>query len=131
MFATILLPNFYRQPYSRHQPALRERPLTLLDDTATKAVILQLNDAAQNEGVRAGMTPSQALARCLHLVIKARAREREQQLTAILLHHAFLLSPFVEATVLGVCTERFIHSRPLSGKLRQVHDLLTRGEVIA
>ena len=118
MFATILLPNFYLQAIARHQPALRERPLALLDDTATKAIILQLNDAAQNEGVRAGMTPSQALARCLHLVIKARAREREQQLSAILLHP-------------GVCTVEFKHSRPLSEKLRQVIDLLTRCDVIA
>ena len=131
MFATILLPNFYLQAIARHQPVLRERPLALLDDTATKAVILQLNNAAQNEGVRAGMTPSQALARCLHLVIKARAREREQQLSAILLHHAFLLSPFVEATAPGVCTVEFKHSRTLSEKLRQVIDLLARCDVIA
>ena len=131
MFATILLPNFYLQAIARHQPALRERPLALLDDTATKAVILQLNDSAQNEGVRAGMTPSQALARCLHLVIKARARAREQQLSAILLHHAFLLSPFVEATGPGVCTVEFKHSRMIPEKLQQVIDLLARCDVIA
>jgi len=131
MFATILLPNFYLQAIARHQPALREKPLALLDDTATKAVILQLNDSAQNEGVRAGMTPSQALARCLHLVIKARAREREQQLSTILLHHAFLLSPFVEATGPGVCTVEFKHSRMIPEKLQQVIDLLARCDVIA
>jgi protein ImuB len=131
MFATILLPNFYLQAIARHQPALRERPLALLDDTAMKAVILQLNDAAQNEGVRAGMTPSQALARCLHLVLKARAREREHQLSDILLHHAFLLSPFVESTAPGVCTVEFKYSRQLSEKLRQVIDLLARCDVMA
>ena len=75
MFATILLPNFYLQAIARHQPKLREQPLAVLDATATKAAILQLNEAAENEGVRAGMTPSQALSRCLHLVIKARARD--------------------------------------------------------
>ena len=131
MFATILLPNFYLQAIARHQPALQERPLALLDDTATKAVILQLNDAAQNEGVRPGMTPSQALARCLHLVLKARAREREQQLSDILLHHAFLLSPFVESTAPGVCTVEFKYSRQLSKKLRQVIDSLACCDVIA
>src|SRR5437763_16509192 len=118
MFATILLPNFYLQAIARHQPALRERPLALLDDTATKAVILHLNDAAQTEGVRAGMTPSQALARCLHLVINAPAREREQQLSAILLHHAFLLSPFLDAAAPGACTVRSNQSRPHPTKLR-------------
>ena len=64
MFATILLPNFYLQAIARQQPKLREQPLAVLDATAIKAVILQLNEAAEKEGVRAGMTPSQALARC-------------------------------------------------------------------
>ena len=107
MFATILLPNFYLQAIVRHQPALREQPVAVLDDTAAKAIILQLNDAAETTGVQAGMAPSQALARCLHLVIKARTREREQQVTEILLHHAFMLSPFVEATAPGICTVEF------------------------
>src|SRR5438132_12028872 len=110
MFVTILLPNFYLQAIARHQPKLRKQPLAVLDATAMKAVILQLNEAAENEGVRAGMTPSQALARCLHLVTKARARGCEHQLSDILLHHAFLLSPFVEATAPGVWTLQFMHS---------------------
>src|SRR5438874_12312711 len=131
MFATILLPNFYLQAIARHQPALREKPLALLDDTATKAVILQLNDAAENEGIRTEMTPSQALARCLHLVIKARARDREQQLSAILLHHAFMLSPFVEATAPGVCTVQFMQPNRLTEKLQNVIHLLARCDLVA
>jgi protein ImuB len=155
MFATILLPNFYLQAIARHQPKLRKQPLAILDPTAIKAVILQLNEAAENEGVRAGMTPSQALARCLHLVIKARARDCEQQLSDILLHHAFMLSPFVEATAPGVCTVQFMQSphltiikerlslsepsalrsqRPdcrLRQKLRQVIESLAHCDVIA
>jgi protein ImuB len=114
MFATILLPDFYLQAIARHQPVLREQPLAVLDDTATKAIILQLNDKAEAAGVRAGMAPSQALARCLHLVIKARAREREQQVAEILLHHAFTLSPFVEATAPGLCTVEFKQGHRLS-----------------
>jgi protein ImuB len=139
MFATILLPNFYLQAIVRHQPKLREKPLAVLDATATKAVILQLNEAAENEGVRAGMTPSQALARCLHLVIKARARDCEQQLSDILLHHAFMLSPFVEATAPGVCTVQFMQPNNPSSllpdrvieKLRCVIDLLARCDLVA
>ena len=131
MFATILLPNFYLQATARHQPKLREQPLAVLDATATKAAILQLNEAAENEGVRAGMTPSQALARCLHLVIKARARDCEQQLSDILLHHAFMLSPFVEATASGVCTVQFMQSAPLTEKLQNVIDLLARCDLVA
>jgi protein ImuB len=143
MFATILLPNFYLQAIARHQPKLRDQPLAVLDDTAIKAVILQLNEAAENEGVRAGMAPSQALARCLHLVIKARARDCEQQISDILLHHAFMLSPFVEATAPGVCTVQFMQPcsrgrwpRPepsdrLTEKLRCIIDLLARCDLIA
>ena len=143
MFATILLPNFYLQAIARHQPKLRDQPLAVLDDTAIKAVILQLNEVAENEGVRAGMTPSQALARCLHLVIKARARDCEQQLSDILLHHAFMLSPFVEATAPGVCTVQFMQSSSrapwpppqssdrLTEKMRCIIDLLARCDLIA
>src|SRR5437763_13950952 len=124
MFATILLPNFYLQAITRHQPALREQPLAVLDDTATKASILQLNDAAKAAGVHAGMAPSQALARCLHLLIKARAREREEQVNNILLHHAFTLSPFVEATALCICTVQFTDGRCLTEKLQRTIDSL-------
>ena len=143
MFATILLPNFYLQAIARHQPKLRDQPLAVLDDTAIKAVILQLNEAAENEGVHAGMTPSQALARCLHLVIKARVRDCEQQISDILLHHAFMLSPFVEATASGVCTVQFMQpcslgrssppesSDRLTEKIRCIIDLLARCDLIA
>ncbi len=142
MFATILLPNFYLQAIVRHQPALREQPLAVLDDIATKVMILQLNDLAEAAGVRAGMAPSQALARCLHLVIKARARMREQQVSDILLHHAFMLSPFVEATAPGVCTVEFKPgNRALEGraspraelrdKVKHVIDSLARCDLVA
>ena len=141
MFATILLPNFYLQAIARHQPKLREQPLAVLDDTAVKAVILQLNKAAENEGVRAAMSPSQALARCLHLVIKARARDCEQQIDDILLYHACMLSPFVEATAPGVCTVQFMqpcrrdrsshNPDPLTEKLRCIVDLLARCDLVA
>ena len=131
MFATILLPNFYLQAIARHQPKLRKQPLAVLDATAIKAVILQLNEAAENEGVRAGMTPSQALARCLHLVIKARARDCEHQLSDILLHHAFMLSPFVEATAPGVCTVQLMQPTHLTEKLQSVIDLLARCDLVA
>ncbi len=77
------------------------------------------------------MTPSQALARCLHLVIKARARDCEQQLSDILLHHAFILSPFVEATAPGVCTVQFMQPIRLTEKLQNVIDLLADSRFVA
>lgn len=131
MFATIFLPNFYLQAVTRHQPALRNQPLAVLDASASKAVLLQLNEAAEKAGVEPGMTPSQALARCLHLVIKARARKSEQQIDEIVLHHAFMLSPFVEATAPGLCTVEFKTTAQLTRNVQMVIDLLDDCDLMA
>ncbi|MEY2556735.1 MAG: impB/mucB/samB family, partial [Verrucomicrobiota bacterium] len=54
MFATIYLPDFYLQSVLRHQPHLRPKPVALIDDLEKKAVIIQLNAAAEQAGVRCG-----------------------------------------------------------------------------
>src|SRR5256885_16614771 len=107
MFATIYLPNFYLQAATRHQPELREKPVALIEGQERKPVIIQLNEAAENAGIRKGMTPSQALARSLWVVIKVRAHTQEKSMEEILLHHAFTLSPFVEDTAPGICRVQF------------------------
>lgn len=126
MFATIYLPNFYLQATTRHQPELRAKPLGLIEEQERKPVIIQLNEAAETVGVRKGMTPSQALARCLSVVIKARAHMQEKSIQEILLHYAFSLSPFVEATGLGICTVQFTDNRNLSEKARHGESVLWR-----
>lgn len=131
MFATLLLPNFYLQAITRHQPALRQQPLAVLDTAARKAMIVQLNKEAISQGVRPGMTPSQALGRCLHLVIKVRAREREQQLRDIVLHHAFTLSPLVEATAPDTCIIQFLGTANFATKVEEVIQSLARCDVVA
>jgi nucleotidyltransferase/DNA polymerase involved in DNA repair len=107
MFATIYLPNFYLQGAIRHQPELRTQPVALIEEEEKKPLIIQLNTAAEEAGIRKGMTPSQALARSLHVTIKARARTQEKSIQEMLLHYAFTLSPFVEATQPGICTIQF------------------------
>jgi impB/mucB/samB family len=107
MFATIYLPNFYLQAATRHQPGLCEKPVALIEEQERKPVIIQLNDAAENAGICKGMTPSQALARSLQVVIKVRAHAQERSIQEILLHYAFTLSPFVENTAPGICTVQF------------------------
>jgi nucleotidyltransferase/DNA polymerase involved in DNA repair len=62
MFATIYLPNFCLQAATRHQPELCEKPVALIEEHERKPVVIQLNEAAENAGIRKGMTPSQALA---------------------------------------------------------------------
>jgi impB/mucB/samB family protein len=129
MFATIYLPNFYLQAALRHQSELCAQPVALLDDEEAKPVILQLNQAAENAGVCKGMTPSQGLARCLHLVVKIRCHTQEELLNAILLQHAFTLSPYVEATGRGICTVQFTDNRHLSDKVLRVIERLADTEI--
>jgi hypothetical protein len=107
MFAALYLPDFELQAALRHEPALRARPVALLDDEEAKAKIMQLTRSAVEAGVSAGLTASQGLARCLSLVIKPRARGQEKIAGEILLHHAATLAPEIEATAPGVCTVHF------------------------
>jgi protein ImuB len=131
MFVTIYLPNFYLQAATRHQPELRAKPVALIEEQDRKPVIIQLNEAAEKSGIRKGMTPSQALARSLLVVIKVRARAQEKSIQEILLHYAFTLSPFVESTAPGVCTIQFTDYRDLSPKLAQVIEQLAECEIRA
>lgn len=131
MFATIYLPNFYLQAAMRHQPELRAQPVALLEEQEKKPVIIQLNEAAEQAGIRKGMTPSQALARYLQVTIKARGRMQEKSIQEMLLHYAFTLSPFVEATRPGICTIQFTDNRDLSAKVSRVIEQLTECEITA
>jgi protein ImuB len=130
-FATIYLPNFYLQAATRHQPELCEKPVGLIEEHERKPAIIQLNEAAENAGIRKGMTPSQALARSLRVVIKVRAPGQEKSMQEILLHHAFTLSPFVENTAPGVCTVQLTDCRNLSGKLSRLIEQLVECEIRA
>jgi impB/mucB/samB family len=129
MFATIRAPNFYLQAALRHQPALQNQPVALLDDGQSKAIILQLNRAAEEAGVVAGMTASQGMARYLALVIKTRQPPQEKLLNEILLQHAASLAPYVEATAPGVCTVQFTDPRNLSAKVRHIIEQLAESEI--
>jgi nucleotidyltransferase/DNA polymerase involved in DNA repair len=131
MFATIYLPNFYLQAAVRHQPELRLKPIALLDDQEAKAVIIQLNQIAENSRVNKGMTASQGLARCLNLVVKTRVRAQEQLLGEMILQQAYSLAPYVEATAAGVCTVQFTDDRNLVLKVSRLIEQLAEFEIIA
>ncbi len=111
MFATIYLPDFYLQAALRHRTELTGHPVALIDDQATRALIIQLNQTAARAGVHPGMTPSQGLARCLELIVKPRDRVQEKLLDELLLQFSFSLSPYVEATAPGLCTVQFSEQR--------------------
>lgn len=131
MFATIYLPNFYLQAALRHQPELFSKPVALLDDLETKAVILQLNQTAEDAGVSKAMTASQGLARCLQLVLKIRRRDQEKLLDDIVLQHAGTLAPYVESTAPGVCTVQFTDPRNLAAMVWRVIERLADSEIVA
>jgi protein ImuB len=126
MFATIYLPNFYLQAATRHQPELRAKPVALIEEQERKPIIIQLNEAAKNAGIQKGMTPSQALARWLHVTIKVRAHIQEKSIQEILIQCAFTLSPFVEATAPDICTVQFTDNRNLSEKARHSEPVVRR-----
>ena len=77
------------------------------------------------------MTPSQSLARCLQVVIRTRERAQEKLIDEILLQHAFMLSPFVEATAPGVCTVQFTDNRQLMAKVSRMLAKLEKCEIRA
>lgn len=131
MFATIYLPNFFLQAATRHQPELCERPVALIEEHDRRPIIIQLNEAAENAGIRNGMTPSQALARSLRVVIKVRAPTQEKSIQEILLHCAFTLSPFVEDTASGICTVQLTDCRNLNEKISRVIKQLAECEIRA
>jgi len=129
MFATIYLPNFYLQAAMRHQPGLCAKPVALIEEQEKKPVIVQLNDVAEKAGIDKGMTPSQALARSLQVVIKVRARQQEKSIQEILFHYAFTLSPFVENTAPGISTVQFTDHRHLQAKVECVIQQLAQCEI--
>ena len=129
MFASIYLPNFYLQAAMRHQPELHAKPVALIEEQEKKPLLIQLNEVAEKAGIRKGMTPSQALARSLEVVIKARAHTQEKSIQELLLHYAFTLSPFVEATAPGVCTIQFTDNRDLTAKVSRVIAQLAECEI--
>jgi protein ImuB len=131
MFATIHLPNFYLQAALRHETKLVGKPVALIDDLAARAVIMQLNQAADEVGVRVGMTPSQGLARSLALVVKTRTRAQERTLEQLLLHFSYTLTPYVEATAPGVCTVQFTDTRNLTGKVERMVAQLAEAGIAA
>jgi len=131
MFATLYLPNFYLQAAMRHHPKLRSQPVALIDASESKVSIIQLNELAEKSGIVKGMTPSQALARCLQVMIRTRERAQEKRIDEILLQHAFMLSPFVEATAPGVCTVQFNNDRDLTAKISRIVTKLEKCEIRA
>jgi protein ImuB len=120
MFGALYLPDFALQAALRPTPELWERPVAVLESEEAKATIFQLTPSAREAGVEAGMTPSQALARCLRLTIKGRVPAQEKIVAEILLQMAASLALEIEATAPGVCTVHFTSKKNCREKLEAV-----------
>jgi protein ImuB len=104
MYAVIYIPEFFLQAVLRAEPGLEKRPVIVLETNGRKPIVVQLTEPARVAGITAGMTPTQALARCPHLQIKNRSPALEKTATDALLQCAWSFSPAIESTSDGVST---------------------------
>ena len=104
MFAVIYIPDFFLQAALRQQPELCTRPVGLLSEPVSNALVIQMTSLARTAGVLEGMTATQALARCPQIVIQGRSPGAEASTHEAFLQCVFVFSPFVESTGQGICT---------------------------
>jgi protein ImuB len=141
LFASLLIPDFYLQAALRDHVLSVEsdlpnesdfrQPAALIDEREKKPIILELNQAAQSAGVASGMTPSQALARCLDLLVLPRSLQQEVAVQEILLERTFTLSPYVEETAPGLCTVQFFDHRDRTAEISRALTELHSCRIIA
>jgi protein ImuB len=96
-FASIFIPNFVVQAVVRPEPGLRDRPLALLEGTASIRTIIGVNAAAAKAGVRLGMMKSQAQ-QFGEIELRERSRMQERIAHAAVLDLGWSVSPRIEDT---------------------------------
>ena len=101
MYAAVVIPNFSLQAILRLHEELRSRAFAVLDGENR---VLQMTAAAREACVDPGMTPTQAMARCQKIILRARSPQQEDAAQKALLQCASTFSPFLESTAPGVCT---------------------------
>jgi protein ImuB len=104
MFAVVQLPQFALQAVLRQEPELWSEPVALIDPAQTTPTVVDLTAAAREQGVAAGLTPTQAMARCAGVRVRHRSTVREAAATEAMLQCGYGFSPHMEATAPGVMT---------------------------
>ena len=144
-FACVLVEHFDAAAIERCEPALRERPLVILNpradrpnvggeggQTARIMTTIEANTAAREQGVRPGMTETEARARCPMLLTRPWVEEYVASARHALLEAALAVSPRIEdggaglAYVDTVGLERLIGDPAAIGR-RLVHQVRAIG----
>ncbi len=104
MFAVLQIPRLALQAALRGMAAgtaAATLPVVVVDAGARKPVVLELTKAAEREGVIAGLSVAQALARCEGLTVLHRSAQAEGSLAELLFGLGYSLSPRVEREANG------------------------------
>ncbi|HXW55138.1 MAG TPA: DNA polymerase Y family protein [Candidatus Cybelea sp.] len=96
-FASIFVPHFMVQAFTRSEPALRRGALAIVDGNAPLCCVAAVNEAAEKAGIRPGMTKSQAQQFC-PIEIRQRSHAQEKAAHAALLDVGWSVSPRIEDT---------------------------------
>lgn len=120
MHAAIFIPRFSIQAVLRASGLNAGVPIALLEDVGGaqkgKDTVLQVNEAAERAGAHAGMTATQAQARCSQISFLHRDAEAEALAQAQLLGCAERWSPDYESTEAGLCVLDLTHVLPVRGR---------------
>jgi len=100
-FCAIFVPDFLLQAVERSEPALRGRPLVLLDGPAPTFRVIAANEQARLLGVTPGLTKA-AAAEFQGVQIRLRMKEQETATHAALLDAAWSVSPRVENAAVDI-----------------------------
>ncbi|HPA17400.1 MAG TPA: DNA polymerase Y family protein [Verrucomicrobiae bacterium] len=104
LYGVIRVPDFYLQAMLRHEPEMWGRPVAVVDPEEGEGRVMGATSSARAAGVRPGQSPTQALARCDGLHIRARRRDQEGVAREVLLGCAYAHCAFIEDTADGICT---------------------------
>lgn len=131
IYGSVHLPELPLQALLRHRRELRgaegKGALAVLDESGGHSVVAAMNRAAHAAGVRKGMRPPQALARCRGLRLFPRAPETEAAVSRFLLLAARRLCPLVEATEPGRVTLDLRGLREQGERIAALESLCQRG----
>ncbi|XHR30814.1 MAG: hypothetical protein ACFUZC_09665 [Chthoniobacteraceae bacterium] len=104
MFCAFFSPDYRLAAALRYRPEGHRQPAAVVDAPGGAPVVVECNARATLAGVEPGMSPTQAQARCLELLVLSRSAAAERVLSETLLGAACSMSAYVEATGPDCCT---------------------------